>query len=165
MSEPDHALLERRVVAKVAWRLLPFLCVCYMAAFLDRVNVSFAKLTMLTDLGLSQQVYATGAGIFFVGYFFFEVPSNLLLERLGARLWIGRIMLTWGVIASGMMFVSGPRSFYALRFLLGAAEAGFYPGVILYLTYWFPRAYRSRAVSVFMIAAVLSLVVGGPLSG
>jgi MFS transporter, ACS family, tartrate transporter len=157
--------IEHRVVAKVAWRLLPFLCLCFMAAFLDRVNVGFAKLTMLPDLGLSQTVYATAAGIFFVGYFLFEVPSNLLLERVGARLWIARIMVTWGCIASAMMFVSDRWWFYGLRFALGAAEAGFFPGVILYLTYWFPRAYRARTVSLFMIAAVLSFVVGGPASG
>jgi ACS family tartrate transporter-like MFS transporter len=157
--------LERRVVAKVTWRLIPFLCLCFMAAFLDRVNVSFAKLTMLPDLGLTQTIYATGAGIFFVGYFLFEVPSNLLLERVGARVWIARIMVTWGIIASSMLFVSGRWSFYTFRFALGAAEAGFFPGIILYLTYWFPRAYRSRTVSLFMVAAVLSFVVGGPLSG
>ena len=158
-------LTERRIVSKTAWRLIPFLCLCFMAAFLDRVNVSFAKLTMLPDLGLSQAVYATGAGIFFVGYFLFEVPSNLLLERFGARVWIARIMVVWGLVASAMMFVSDRWSFYALRFLLGAAEAGFFPGVIFYLTCWFPRAYRSRTVSLFMIAAVFSYVVGGPLSG
>jgi MFS transporter, ACS family, tartrate transporter len=157
--------IERRIVSKATWRLIPFLCLCFMAAFLDRVNVSFAKLTMLPDLGLSQAVYATGAGIFFVGYFLFEVPSNLLLERFGARLWIARIMVVWGLVASAMMFASGRWSFYALRFLLGAAEAGFFPGVIFYLTRWFPRAYRSRTVSLFMIAAVMSYVVGGPLSG
>jgi MFS family permease len=157
--------IERRIVAKTTWRLIPFLCLCFMAAFLDRVNVSFAKLTMLPDLGFSQAVYATGAGIFFVGYFLFEVPSNLLLERFGARLWIARIMVVWGLVASAMMFVSDRWSFYALRFLLGAAEAGFFPGVIFYLTCWFPRAYRSRTVSLFMIAAVFSYVVGGPLSG
>jgi len=116
--------LERRVLVKVTWRLMPLLCLCFMAAFLDRVNVGFAKLTMLSDLGLSQAAYATGAGIFFVGYFLFEVPSNLLLQRFGARLWIARIMLAWGVVASAMMLVSGERSFYALRFVLGAAEAG-----------------------------------------
>jgi ACS family tartrate transporter-like MFS transporter len=156
---------ERRIVSKTTWRLIPFLCACFMAAFLDRVNVSFAKLTMLPDLGLSQAVYATGAGIFFVGYFLFEVPSNLLLERFGARVWIARIMVVWGLVASAMMFVSDRWSFYALRFVLGAAEAGFFPGVIFYLTCWFPRAYRARTVSLFMIAAVLSYVVGGPLSG
>jgi MFS transporter, ACS family, tartrate transporter len=157
--------LERRVLTKVTWRLMPLLCVCFMAAFLDRVNVGFAKLTMLADLGLSQTAYATGAGIFFVGYFLFEVPSNLLLQRFGARLWIARIMLMWGLVASAMMLVSGPRSFYVLRFVLGAAEAGFFPGVIFYLTHWYPRAYRSRTVSVFMVAAVVSFVVGSPLSG
>jgi len=156
---------ERRLVSKTAWRLLPLLCVCFMAAFLDRVNVSFAKLTMLPDLGLSQAVYATGAGIFFVGYFLFGVPSNLLLERFGARVWIARIMVVWGLVASAMMFVSDRWSFYALRFVLGAAEAGFFPGMIFYLTCWFPRAYRARTVSLFMVAAVLSYVVGGPLSG
>jgi MFS transporter, ACS family, tartrate transporter len=156
---------ERRVLAKVTWRLMPLLCLCFMAAFLDRVNVGFAKLTMLSDLGLSQAAYATGAGIFFVGYFLFEVPSNLLLQRFGARLWIARIMLAWGIVASAMMLVSGARSFYALRFVLGAAEAGFFPGVIFYLTHWYPRVYRSRTVSVFMIAAVVSFVVGSPLSG
>jgi MFS transporter, ACS family, tartrate transporter len=157
--------LERRVIAKAKWRLLPLLCLCFMAAFIDRVNVSFAKLTMLSDLGFSQAVYATGAGIFFVGYFIFEVPSNLLLERLGARLWIARIMVVWGLIASAMMLVSSKWAFYGMRFALGAAEAGFFPGVILYLTYWFPRSQRSRTVSLFMVAAVFSYVVGGPLSG
>ncbi len=156
---------ERRILNKVTWRLIPFLFLCFMAAFLDRVNVSFAKLTMLTDLGLSQAVYATGAGIFFVGYFLFEVPSNLLLVRFGARLWIARIMIVWGLLASAMVLVSGPWSFYALRFALGAAEAGFFPGVIFYLTHWYPRAHRSRTVSLFMVAAVVSLVVGSPLSG
>jgi len=159
------AHFERGVVSKVTWRLIPFLCLCFMAAFLDRVNVSFAKLTMLPDLGFTQTIYATGAGIFFVGYFLFEVPSNLLLERIGARVWIARIMVTWGIIASSMLFASDRWSFYTLRFALGAAEAGFFPGVILYLTYWFPRAYRARTVSLFMVAAALSFVVGGPLSG
>jgi MFS transporter, ACS family, tartrate transporter len=157
--------LEHRVVSKVTRRLIPFLCVCFMAAFLDRVNVSFAKLTMLGDLGLTQTIYATGAGVFFVGYFLFEVPSNLALTRFGARLWIARIMLLWGLVASAMMFVTGRWSFYALRFALGAAEAGFFPGIIFYLTQWYPRAYRSRTVSLFMVAAVASYVVGGPLSG
>jgi MFS transporter, ACS family, tartrate transporter len=159
------ALFERRVLVKVTWRLMPLLCLCFMAAFLDRVNVGFAKLTMLPDLGLSQAAYATGAGIFFVGYFLFEVPSNLLLQRFGARLWIARIMVAWGIVASSMMLVTGARSFYVLRFVLGAAEAGFFPGVIFYLTQWYPKAYRSRTVSIFMVAAVVSFVVGSPLSG
>jgi MFS transporter, ACS family, tartrate transporter len=156
---------ERRVVSKITRRLMPLLFLCFMAAFLDRVNVGFAKLTMLSDLGMSQAAYAAGAGIFFVGYFLFEVPSNLLLQRFGARLWIARIMVVWGLVASTMVFVRGPWSFYGLRFLLGAAEAGFFPGVIFYLTHWYPKAYRSRTVSQFMIAAVVSFVVGGPLSG
>jgi MFS transporter, ACS family, tartrate transporter len=161
---PDSDL-ERRVMKKIAWKLLPFLCICYMAAFLDRVNVGFAKVQMVADLGFSEAVYGAGSGIFFIGYFLFEVPSNLLLERVGARIWIARIMVVWGVISGCMMFVNTPAQFYTLRFFLGAAEAGFYPGVILYLTYWFPIAYRSRAVSVFMTAAVLSSVIGSPLSG
>jgi len=157
--------LECRVMSKVAWRLLPFMCLCYVAAFIDRVNVSFAKLSMLSDLHLSTAMYTTGAGIFFVGYFIFEVPSNLIMERVGARIWIARIMILWGVISGGMMFVKGPWAFYALRFLLGAAEAWFFPGMILYNTYWFPKAYRSRTISIFMAAAVFSFVIGGPLSG
>ena len=157
--------MERQVMSKVAWRLLPFMCLCYVVAFIDRVNVSFAKLSMLTDLQLSTAMYATGAGIFFVGYFIFEVPSNLALERFGARLWIARIMLLWGLISASMMFVNGRGSFYTVRFLLGAAEAGFFPGMILYNTYWFPKAYRARTISIFMTAAVVSFVIGGPLSG
>jgi MFS family permease len=157
--------LERRVVRKVAWRLMPLLCTCFVAAFIDRVNVGFAKLEMLPALGLTQSEYAFGAGIFFVGYFLFEVPSNLLLVRFGARRWIARIMLVWGVVSACMALVTGPHSFHALRFLLGAAEAGFFPGVIYYLTGWFPRVYRGRAVSAFMMAAVVSFIVGSPLSG
>ncbi len=157
--------LERQVVRKVAFRLMPLLCACFVAAFIDRVNVGFAKLQMLPALGLTQSEYAFGAGIFFVGYFLFEVPSNLLLVRFGARRWIARIMLLWGVVSACMALVTGPRSFHALRFLLGAAEAGFFPGVIYYLTSWFPRVYRARAVSSFMMAAVFSFVIGSPLSG
>jgi ACS family tartrate transporter-like MFS transporter len=157
--------LEGRVVRKVAWRLMPLLCACFVAAFIDRVNVGFAKLEMLPALGLTQAEYAFGAGIFFVGYFLFEVPSNLLLVRFGARRWIARIMLVWGVVSACMALVTGARSFHALRFCLGAAEAGFFPGVIYYLTSWFPRRYRGRAVSSFMMAAVLSFVIGSPLSG
>jgi len=157
--------LEDRVVRKVAVRLMPLLFACYVAAFVDRVNVGFAKLQMLPALGLSQSEYAFGAGIFFVGYFIFEVPSNLILVRVGARRWIARIMLLWGVVSGCMALVEGPRSFQALRFLLGAAEAGFFPGVIYYLTAWFPRIYRARAVSAFMMAAVFSFVIGSPISG
>jgi ACS family tartrate transporter-like MFS transporter len=157
--------LEERVISKIAWKLIPFLCICYMAAFLDRVNVGFAKEQMVADLGLSNAVYGAGAGMFFIGYFLFEVPSNLILERVGARIWIARIMILWGLISACMIFVEGPLTFYVLRFLLGAAEAGFFPGVIFYMTHWFPAAYRSRTTAVFMTAAVLSNVFGSPLSG
>jgi ACS family tartrate transporter-like MFS transporter len=152
-------------MSKVTWRLLPLLFICFVAAFIDRVNVSFAKLAMLPALGMTQSEYATGAGIFFVGYFLLEVPSNLILARVGARLWIARIMVVWGIISCAMALVTGARSFYVLRFLLGAAEAGFFPGIIFYLTAWFPRVYRARAVSLFMLAPVVSFVVGSPLSG
>jgi MFS family permease len=136
-----------------------------MAAFLDRVNLSFAKSQMAVDLQLDAAAYGAGAGIFFIGYFLLEIPSNLILERVGARVWIARIMVTWGIISSGMMFVRGDWSFYVLRFLLGAAEAGFFPGVIFYMTQWFPAGYRARSVAIFMTAAVVSTVIGSPLSG
>jgi D-galactonate transporter len=151
--------------AKVTWRLVPFLFLCYVVAYLDRVNVGFAKLQMLNDLKFSETIYGIGAGIFFVGYFFFEVPSNIILSRTGARVWLARIMVTWGVISSSMMFVTSPTMFYVLRFLLGVAEAGFFPGIILYLTYWYPARRRARIVALFMTAIALSGVVGGPLSG
>jgi ACS family tartrate transporter-like MFS transporter len=157
--------VEGAVMGKIARRLLPFLCVCYMAAFLDRVNVGFAHAQMVADLRFSEVVYGMGSGIFFIGYFLFEVPSNLILERVGARLWIARIMVLWGLISLAMMLVSRPAHFYLLRFLLGAAEAGFFPGIILYLTYWFPGAYRSRMIALFMTAPVLSSVIGSPVSG
>jgi D-galactonate transporter len=156
---------EQRLITKLTWRLIPFLCLCFLAAFLDRVNVGFAALQMQADLKFSDTVYSLGAGIFFIGYFLFEVPSNIILEKVGARLWIARIMIVWGIISSAMMFVSTPGMFYLLRFLLGAAEAGFFPGIIFYLTYWFPSAHRSRTVAMFMTAPALSGVVGGPLSG
>jgi len=162
---PSLNTTERQIISKVAWHLLPLMFVCYMAAFVDRVNVSFAKLSMLADTGLSTVTYATGAGIFFIGYFIFEVPSNLVLERVGARIWIARIMLVWGVISCSMLFVNGKWSYYALRFLLGAAEAGFYPGMILYNTYWFPSRYRARTIAAFQTAAVSSYLVGGPIAG
>ena len=125
-----------RVYRKVTWRLVPFLFACYVAAYLDRVNVGFAKLQMLSDLQFSETVYGLGAGIFFLGYFLFEVPSNMILHKVGARIWIARVMLSWAVISAAMMFVTSPTWFYVLRFLLGLAEAGLFPGVILYLTYW-----------------------------
>lgn len=153
------------VYRKVAWRLLPFLFLCYVVAYLDRVNVGFAKLQMLADLKFSETAYGLGAGVFFIGYFIFEVPSNLILHRTGARRWIARIMITWGILSACMMFVTSETMFYVLRFLLGAAEAGFFPGIILYLTYWFPAQQRGRIVALFMTAIAMSGVVGGPLSG
>lgn len=156
---------EAATYNKVGWRLIPFLLLCYVVAYLDRVNVGFAKLQMLQDLKFSETVYGLGAGIFFIGYFLFEVPSNVILHRVGARVWIARIMITWGVISAGMMFVESATSFYIMRFLLGVAEAGFFPGIILYLTYWYPAARRARMVALFMSAIALSGVIGGPLSG
>ncbi|MSR14327.1 MAG: MFS transporter [Gammaproteobacteria bacterium] len=152
-------------MAKVTRRLLPFLLLLYIVSWLDRANVSFAALQMNVDLGFSAAVYGFGAGIFFIGYALFEIPSNLIMVRVGPRLWIARIMITWGLISAGMMFVQGETSFYVMRFLLGVAEAGFLPGIIYYLSQWFPAAERARAVSWFMMAIPLSIVVGGPLSG
>jgi sugar phosphate permease len=161
----DAADFEARTYRTVTWRLLPFLFLCYVLAYLDRVNVGFARLQMQADLGLSDTAYGIGAGMFFIGYFFFEVPSNLLLRRVGARVWIARIMILWGLISSAMMFTSSQTSFYVLRFLLGIAEAGFFPGIILYLTFWYTRAHRARMVALFMTAIALAGVLGGPLSG
>jgi ACS family tartrate transporter-like MFS transporter len=158
--------LERSTMARVTWRLLPFLLLLYIISWLDRVNVGFAKLQMNADLGLSDTAFGLGAGLFFfVGYALFEVPSNLMLVRFGARIWIARIMITWGLLSAGMMFVEGTTSFYVMRFLLGVAEAGFLPGIVYYLSQWFPREQRARAVSWFMIGIPLSVVFGGPLSG
>ncbi|MFM1885833.1 MAG: hypothetical protein RL026_990 [Pseudomonadota bacterium] len=151
--------------AKVSRRLLPFLLLLYIVAWLDRVNVGFAALQMNEDLGFSAAVYGFGAGVFFIGYALFEVPSNVILARVGARRWIARIMVTWGLVSVGMMFVSGPLEFYVLRFVLGVAEAGFLPGVIYYLGQWFPRAQRARAISWFMVGIPLSTVVGAPVAG
>lgn len=146
-------------------RLIPFLFVLYIVAYLDRVNVGFAQLEMKKDLGFSDRVYGLGSGIFFLGYFLFEVPSNLILERVGARRWIARIMLTWGIIAMAMVFTKTSTSFYVLRFLLGLAEAGFFPGVILYLTYWFTSAERGRIVGLLMTATAAANILGSPISG
>jgi ACS family tartrate transporter-like MFS transporter len=151
-------------VRRAMWRLLPFLGLCYLLNYVDRVNVGFASLTMNPDLGLSSAAYGLGAGLFFIGYFFFEVPSNVILHRVGARLWIARIMITWGVVASATAFVQGEISFFIVRFLLGIAEAGFFPGIILYLTYWFPRAQRAKVVALFFLAVPLSSVIGAPIS-
>src|SRR4051812_9961642 len=154
--------LEARTMARVTRRLVPFLIICYFAAYLDRVNVSFAKLSMNTDLGISATAYGLGSGIFFLTYFVFEVPSNLLLERFGARKWIARIMLSWGLLSGATAFITGEISFYIIRLLLGAAEAGFFPGIIFYLTLWFPAAYRARIIGYFMAAIPLSSVLARP---
>jgi len=157
--------MEERVFAKATWRLVPVMMLLYVVAYLDRVNVGSASLTMNKDLGLSPQVFGFAAGIFFIGYFLFEVPSNVILERIGARIWISRIMLTWGVVSMATAFVTGPYSFYVLRFLLGLAEAGFFPGMVFYLTTWFPSAARARLVALFLAAVPLTNVIGGPISG
>ena len=157
--------VARATLAKVSRRLLPFLFLLYIVCFLDRVNIGFAALQMNQELGFSPRLYGLGAGIFFLGYVSFEIPSNLILARIGARRWIARIMVTWGLIACAMMFIRGPVSLVGLRFLLGVAEAGFFPGMIYYLTLWYPEAERARAVARFMLAIPLSGVVGGPISG
>jgi len=161
---PEAAAFEGRIMRKVGLRLIPFLVLCYFIAYVDRVNVGFAALTMNRDLGLSTAAFGLGGGLFFVAYVLFEVPSNLAMERVGARIWIARIMITWGLVGIGSAFVTGPVSFAVARFFLGAAEAGFFPGVILYLTYWFPKAYRARIVAMFMVAIPLSSFFGSPLS-
>ncbi len=165
MTAVPQSEFERQTYAKVTRRLIPFLFLCYILAYLDRVNVGFARLQMQTDLGFSDTVYGIGAGMFFIAYFFFEVPSNLLMQRVGARMWIARIMITWGVISSMTMFTRGETSFYVLRFLLGIAEAGFFPGVIFYLTLWYTRAHRAKMVASFMTAIPVAGVLGGPASG
>ena len=170
MSEHDrHApvpsTFEEATYRKVAKRLIPFLLLCYVVAYLDRVNVGFAKLQMLTDLKFSEEIYGLGAGIFFIGYFLFEVPSNVILHKVGARVWIARIMISWGILSACMMFVTTPTMFYVVRFFLGVAEAGFFPGIILYLTYWYPAHRRAKQTAYFMTAVALSGIIGGPLSG
>lgn len=156
---------EAKAYSKVIWRIMPLLFLCFIVAYLDRVNVGFAKLQMSADLNFSETIYGLGAGMFFIGYFFFEVPSNLILYRVGARKWIARIMISWGVISASMMFVTTPTSFYVMRFLLGVAEAGFTPGVLLYLTCWFPAHRRGRAITMFMAGIPISGIIGSPLSG
>jgi ACS family tartrate transporter-like MFS transporter len=156
--------LEDRAFAKATWRLIPFMGLLYVTSFLDRVNVGFAALTMNRDLGLDATAYGLGAGIFFVGYFLFEVPSNVILERVGARVWIFRIMFSWGLVSMATAFVHERTGFYVLRFLLGSAEAGFFPGMVLYLTYWFPQETRARYIAQFLAAVPLASAIGGPLS-
>jgi MFS transporter, ACS family, tartrate transporter len=156
--------LERATMRRVTRRLLPFLMACYLVSFIDRVNVGFAALQMNKDVGLTASMFGFGSGLFFVTYFIFEVPSNLVLEKVGARLWIARIMITWGLVSAATAFVVGPYSFYLVRFLLGAAEAGFYPGVLLYLTFWFPKSYRARVVALFMVSVPAASFIGSPIS-
>ena len=156
---------EQALLSKLTRRLIPFMFLLYIVSYLDRINVGFAALQLNQALKFDPSVFGFGAGIFFIGYFIFEVPSNLIMERVGARIWIARILVTWGIISSAMMFVNGPLTFYILRFLLGVAEAGFFPGMILYLTYWFPADTRGRALARFMTATPIAGVIGGPVSG
>jgi MFS family permease len=157
--------VEAAIYSKVDRRIIPFLFLCYILAYLDRVNVGFAKLQMSKDLSLSDAAFATGAGIFFIGYFFFEVPSNVLLKKYGARIWIARIMVTWGIVSSAMVFVTGETMFYVMRFILGLAEAGFFPGIIYYLTLWYPSPKRSSRTALFIAAIPVAGVIGNPISG
>jgi MFS transporter, ACS family, tartrate transporter len=160
---------SRALFSKITRRLMPLLFFCYIVAYIDRINVGFAKLQLRGVLGVDEavfgSVYGLGAGLFFIGYFLFEVPSNLVLQRVGARVWIARIMIVWGIVASSMMFIKSTAFFYSIRFLLGAAEAGFYPGVILYLTYWYPMKERARTIALFASGGVIAGILGSPLSG
>ncbi len=157
--------LEREVISRLMWRLMPFLFLLYIVAYLDRINMSFAVLQMRGQLGLSERAIGRAGGVFFIGYFLFQLPSNLVLEKFGVRRWISALMITWGIISCLMIFIRGPISFYAMRFLLGAAEAGFFPGMILYMKRWFPSSARARAVAWFMTANPLAGVIGSPISG
>src|SRR5260370_14406252 len=157
-------LLEAATMRRVSWRLMPFLVFAYLLCYIDRVNVGFASLQMNKAVGMDPKIYGLGAGIFFVGYFLLEVPSNLAVERFGARKWIARIMLSWGVVSGAFALISGPTSFLVLRFLLGVAEAGFFPGVILYVTYWYPAEYRAKIVGIFMVAIPVAGLIGSPSS-
>ena len=164
-----EAVEEGALLSKITWRLMPLLFICYIIAYIDRINVGFAKLQLREALGVEEavfnSVYGFGAGLFFIGYFIFEVPSNLILQRVGARIWIARIMVLWGLVSAAMMFIHSTTMFYVMRFLLGAAEAGFFPGVILYLTYWFPAQKRARTVALFATGGVIAGIVGSPISG
>lgn len=157
--------LETRVVSKLRWRILPFAMLLYFISFLDRVNVGFAAFSMNKAIGLSPEQFGFGGGIFFIGYILFQVPSNMILYRVGARQWISRVVVVWGLVSAGSAFVVGPHSFYAMRFLLGVAESGFFPGILLYLTLWFPERHRAVAIAAFMAAAPLSTAIGSPISG
>src|SRR3989440_6265635 len=156
---------ESAIVSKLTRRLIPFMFLLYVVSYLDRINVGFAALQLNKALNFDPAVFGLGAGLFFIGYFIFEIPSNLIMERVGTRVWMARILVTWGLISSAMMFVNGVFTFYVLRFLLGIAEAGFFPGMILYLTYWLPAEARGRAVARFMTATAIAGVIGSPVSG
>lgn len=156
--------IEKRTLKKITWRIVPFIMILYLIAYIDRVNIGFAALTMKEDLGFTASVLGFGAGIFFLGYFLFEIPSNVILHKVGARIWIARVMVTWGLIAGGMAFVDSTTSFYVMRFLLGVAEAGFFPGIILYLSYWFPARHRAGVIAMFMAAAPIAVAIGSPIS-
>ena len=156
--------IEKRTLRRISWRIVPFIMLLYFIAYIDRVNIGFASLTMNRDLGFTASILGFGAGIFFWGYFLCEVPSNLILHKVGARMWIARVMVTWGLISACMAFVDSPTSFYVVRFLLGASEAGFFPGIILYLSYWFPARHRARVTALFMAAAPISTALGSPIS-
>jgi len=164
-SAEKEPIAVTRLFSKISWRILPFLMLCYVIAFLDRINIGYAQLQMKQTLTFSDATYGFGAGIFFIGYFLFEVPSNLLLERIGVRKTLLRIMLTWGIVSTAMAFVQTPMQFYIVRFLLGALEAGFFPGIILYLTYWYPSARRGQIIAMFLAATAIASVIAGPLSG
>ena len=164
MSQTDIAAIEAATMRRVFWRIMPFLFIGYLIAYIDRANVGFASLQMNKDVGIDAKAFGLGAGIFFLGYFILEVPSNLGLQRFGARRWMGRIMISWGIVSACFAFIVGPQSFLWLRFLLGAAEAGFFPGVILYLTFWFPAVYRARIVGIFMVALPVAVIFGSPVS-
>jgi MFS transporter, ACS family, tartrate transporter len=171
MSSAGHqaaaqpSAIERATMRRVMLRIVPFLMVCYFISYVDRVNAGFAALTMNKDIGLTAAMFGLGGGIFYVAYILFEIPSNIMMERVGARYWIARIMITWGAVGIGTAFIVGPYTFYLTRFLLGAFEAGFFPGVLLYLTYWFPKEYRARIVATFMCAIPISNFLGSPISG
>lgn len=156
--------IEKRTLRRITWRIVPFIMLLYLIAYIDRVNIGFAALTMKEDLGFTASILGFGAGIFFLGYFLFEVPSNVILHKVGARIWIARVMVTWGLIAGGMAFIESSTSFYVMRFLLGVAEAGFFPGIILYLTYWFPTRHRAGVIAMFMAAAPIAVAIGSPIS-
>ncbi|TCB78860.1 MFS transporter [Acinetobacter sp. ANC 4173] len=156
--------IEKRTLRKITWRIVPFIMILYLIAYIDRVNIGFAAITMKEDLGFTASILGFGAGIFFLGYFLFEVPSNIILHKVGARIWIARVMVTWGIIAGGMAFIEGSTSFYVMRFLLGVAEAGFFPGIILYLSYWFPARNRAGVIALFMAAAPIATAIGSPIS-